>query len=323
MKLKTLFLLLAAVGIGLAAYFYSFNNNINPSDSSSSLIPSLENNLNNVTKFTVTEAGDYLLTSVSKTDNGWIVDNRDGYEANIAVVRHVFSKLDKARLIEAKTSNVKNFTKLGVEDVSHEKAQGVLLTIEGLSDSVNVIFGNDGTSGKNTQYVRNQSEEQTWLINKKIKIKRDVTEWLEKDILDIPPERIKSIQIAHVDGPAVNINNTGNVAYEFALDAVAPEGMKTSESEIYQVANALTSLQLKDVSKASSENIAGQSSPVKTIFKTYDGLTVTVEGYPSIVEPYFTIDVKFSADDVDASILSKDSGSESSDATMNSDPKAA
>ncbi len=325
MKLKTLFILLAAVGIGLAGYFYSSNNKFGASFISSRLIPGLESNMNDVTKFTVIEVKNSLLSSVTKTDNGWVVDNRDGYPANVAAVRQTFALLAEADLVEAKTSNPDNYSRLGVEDVAGEDAQGVLLTVEGLGDAVNVIFGNDGTSGKNTQYVRNQSEEQSWLINKKININRDVTDWLDKDILDIPPERIKSVQITHAQGPVVNINNTGNVAYEFDLDAAAPEGMKISDSEIYQVANALSSLQLRDVSKISENNIKGKTSPVTTVFKTYDGLTITVNGYPSTIEPYFTIDVEFNADDVDENVANKTAEAEGevSDAAMTSDPKAA
>ena len=218
MRLRSVFLLLAAVAIGLTTYFYTTNNSFKSALTSSDLIPGLQDNLNSITKFTVTEAGNSLLSSVSKTADGWIVDNRDGYRANVAVVRHVFKKLAEAKLTEAKTSNPDNYTKLGVENVDNENAQGVLLSVDGLGDAVNIIFGNDGSSGTNTQYVRHQNEEQSWLINKKINIARDPTDWLEKDILDIPPERIKSISIQHADGTVINIANTGNEAYEFDLE---------------------------------------------------------------------------------------------------------
>lgn len=324
MKLKSVFLLLAAVAIGLTAYFYTTNNNFKSALTSSDLIPGLQDNLNNVSKFTVTEAGNSLLSSVSKTANGWVVDNRDGYEASVAVVRHVFEKLANAKLTEAKTSNPDNYIKLGVEDVDNENAQGVLLTVDGLDETVDIIFGNDGSSGKNTQYVRYQNEEQSWLINEKINVARDVTDWLEKDILDIPPERIKSIFIRHADGTEIRINNTGNEAYEFDLDAVAPEGKKISDSEIYQVANALSSLQLKDVSKFENINSDDKIETITAEFRTFDGLTITTTGYPSAINSHFTININFNSNDVDEHIAETSENNESTaDTAMVSDPKAA
>ncbi len=329
MKLKSLFFLIAAVVIAYAAYHYNSKPSQKSVDANSYLIPGLAGNLNAISKFTVTEVGNALLSEVSKTDQGWVVNNRDGYQANIKAVRYMLSNLAEAKLVEAKTSNPENYTKLGVEDISHVKAQGILFSLEGLNEVNEIIIGNNGSSGKNTQYVRRKDQQQSWLINKKLNLNRDVTDWLQKDVLDIPPERIKSIQIKHPDGSEVNIANDGEEEYEYSLDALAPEGMKISESEIYQVANALSSMQLRDVtlfSKLNTESI----TPVETIFKTFDGLTITTKAYDIDIDKYFTIEVMFSAEDVDQTAIniepavSAEENMESVvDSAMKSDPKAA
>jgi hypothetical protein len=323
MKLKSLALLVIAAAFGVAVYFFSVNKNQTSIEADTALIPNLIDELNSVTKFTVTEAGNSLLASVSKTQNGWVVDNRDGYEANVQEIRHLFTNLAEAKLAETKTSNPNNYTKLGVEDVSKEKAQGVLLNIEGLDNPVQIIFGNDGSSGKNTQFVRRIDEKQSWLINKKLNLNRDVTDWLRKDILDIPPERIKSIQIKHLNVSEVNITNQGAETYEFVLEAEVPEGKEVFESEIYQVANALSSLQLRDVKSYEKLN-KDVNNPIITTFKTFDGLTVTTTSYTSEIEPYFTVEVKFNSDDVDENVAKNTSSDGStSDSAIVSDPKAA
>ena len=312
-----------AVAIGAAVYFYSFNQNQSVTLGSSFLVPNLTQNMNSISKFTVHEAEGRLLSSISKSEKGWVVDNRAAYPANLKTVRQVFTALAEAKLVEAKTSNSDNYTKLGVEDVDKQDAQGVLVSIDGLSSPANIIFGNDGSSGKNTQYIRNQGEEQSWLINKKINFRRDTTDWLEKNLIDIPPERIKAIQIKHPDGTEIKINNTGNAAYEFALDATVPEGKKISDSEIYQVANALSSLQLRDVISYDILN-KEEIEPIVSIFKTFDGLTITSTSYASDIEPYFTLDVQFNASDVDESVnVASEENTSSSDAALVSDPKAA
>jgi hypothetical protein len=82
-------------------------------------------------------------------------------------------------------------------------------------------------------------------------------------------------------------------------------------------------LQLKDVisfSKLNTDTI----SPVITEFKTFDGLTVTLKAYSIEDENYFTIDVVFSSDDVDQTIVNDENQAEStSDSAIKSDPKAA
>ena len=321
MKSKSLLLLLGALAIGVIVYYFSGSQR--SADANNQLIPELAKKLNSVTKFTITEAGNAVLSEVSKSDKGWVVDNRDGYAANKAAVRILFDNLAEAKLIEAKTSNPDNYAKLGVEDIDNAKAQGILFSVAGLQESTDIVFGNDGSSGKNTQYVRHKGEAQSWLINKRLKLNKDVTEWLQKDILDIPPERIKSVQITHPDGDMVNIANDGEEEYQYTLDALEPEGKMLSESEVYQVANALSSLQLRDVAtfpKLDTESI----TPVVTIFKTFDGLTITAKAYALDVNKYFTIDVAFSAEDVDQSVVNQEEQAQSrSDSAINSDPKAA
>ncbi len=323
MKSKSLLLLLGALAIGVIAYYFSGNTNQRSVDADSSLIPGLTKDLNRITKFAVIEAGNSTLSEVSKTDKGWIVNNRDGYKANVAAVRNLFTNLADAKLIEAKTSNVDNYVKLGVEDVADEQAQGVLLSIEGLHESSDIIFGKDGSSGKNTQYVRRNEEAQSWLINKKLNLKRDVTDWLQKDLLDIPPERIKTVSIIHPDGNNVQIANNGKEEYEYTLDAVTPEDMNLSESEIYQVANALSSLQLRDViaeSKIDTKSI----EPIVATFKTFDGLTITSRAYVQELDTHFMLEVGYSSDEIDESVVNDQNENEStSDAAIKSDPIAA
>lgn len=323
MNSKSLLLLLAALAVGIVAYYFNLNNKQNSTVSGAHLIPSLEANLNSVNRFTITESGNSVLSEVSKSDNGWIVEGRDGYAANKTAVRILFNNLAEAKTIEAKTSNPENYIKLGVEDVADKNAQGVLFSVEGLGESVNIIFGNEGSSGKNTQYVRHNGEEQTWLINKKLKLNTDVTEWLQKDIFDLPPERIKSVQISHPDSDTVKITNDGEDEYEYKLDAEAPEGLILWESQVYQVANSLSSLQLRDV--ATFANLDTESIvPVVTVFKTFDGLTITTKAYTIDISKYFTIEVTFSEDDIDHDVVSSEQQTKSSsDAALKSDPEAA
>ena len=71
MKKNTLIILLGVLAIGVVAYYLSENSNQRSIETNSNLIPELAGNLNNITKFTVVEAGNITLSEVSKSDKGW------------------------------------------------------------------------------------------------------------------------------------------------------------------------------------------------------------------------------------------------------------
>ncbi len=309
MKLTSLFILIAAIILGGVLYYIGSKPDGGLADANSYLIPNLSEKLNDVTKLTIHKAGNEELTTVSKAENTWVVENKDGYTADIGFVRSVFNKLAEAKLVEAKTSNPENYSKLGVQDIEKTDAQGVMLAIEGLSETINIIAGNKGSVGNNTQYMRRVGEEQSWLINQNLDLKQDATRWLKKDILDITPERIKSIQIDHGDGNIINIKNEGTEEFEFVLQNSIPEGRKISESEVYQVANALSSLQLIDVALLDNLNIEAVQ-PIKTTFLTYDGLTITADTYSIEEQMYSKLNIEFNAENVDESKLSNKNNAE-------------
>ncbi len=297
MNIKSLFFLIIAIIIGGVAYYLSTNQKDGLIRANSYLVPGLSEKLNDVSKLTIHGAGNTLLAAISKSENDWVVENRDSYEADITIIRTVFNDIAEAKLIETKTSNPENYAKLGVEDITDANAQGVKFSIEGLGEPINIIAGKDGSTGKNSQYVRRAGEKQSWLINKKLNLNQDVTKWLRKDILDIPPERIKSVKIQHPDGSVVTIENKGTQEYEFTLINSLPEGKKISESEIYQVANALSSLQITDV--ASLDKINEEAAePTITTFMTFDGLTITAKTFLHGEETYTMFDIGFNKNHV-------------------------
>lgn len=297
MKLKSLYTLIAVIVIGSVIYYLNSRPERGMIDTDSYLIPGLSAKLNDVTKLTVVGADNVLLTAVSRAENNWIVENRNGYEADIDAIRAVFNDLAEARLIEIKTSNPENYARLGVEDITDASARGVQFSIEGLDEPVSIIAGEKDSTRKDSQYVRRTGEQQSWLINRNLDLNRNMTRWLRKDILDIPPERIKSIKIKHADGSEIKIENRETSAYEFTLLTPLPKDKKVSESELYQVANALSSLQLRDV--ALLEKLDGKKADqVVTTFTTYDGLTITAKSHSVAEEIYFAFGIEFDAKNV-------------------------
>ena len=308
MNLKSLIILILVIIAGGAAYFYiAAGSKKSAIGEDAWLVPNLAQNLNEVAKLTVHGAGNILLAEISKSKHHWVVVNRDHYEADMAVVRNAFNTLARARLIGKKTANPENYSKIEVEDISDVHAQGVQFSIEGLGEPIRVIAGKKG-SLQDTQFVRRAGDAQSWLIDKKLDLNRNGAWWLRKDILDISPERIKSIRISHMDGGEVSIENRGTEDYEFTLVQAIPEGRKVSESELYQVANALSSLQLRDV--ASLQSFKEEILPsVITTFRMFDGLRVDARTFSDGKKTYVMLGIEFNEDHAAAqsdSVLAKE-----------------
>ena len=322
MNLKSLVVIIIAIAIGSIAYYIGTRPSSGPEGVNTYLLPGLSEHLNEVSKLTILEAKDTVLAAISKSDKNWVVENRDNYIADITAVRKTFKTLADAKLIEAKTSNPENYRKLGVEDTNEPSAQGVRIVIDGLDHDVNFIAGNKGNAGDNSQYIRIVGEEQSWLINKNLDLNKDATNWLKKDIFDIPPERIKNIKIKHSDENIIELANKGTAQFEFDLLNALPDGKTVLESEIYQVANALSSLQLTDV--VLSENVDLKNAQhVLTTFQTFDGLTIKVDSYTIDNQTYAMLQIEFNPDLVDTSKINNQAESSGSDAAVRSDPEAA
>ncbi len=322
MNLKSLTVVIIAVAVGFIAYHVGTKPNSGPDGVNSQLLPGLSKHLNEVSKLTILGADETLLAAISRSDKNWVVENRDNYIADIALVREAFNNLAEAKLIEAKTSNTENFSKLGVEDITEPTAQGVQVIVEGLGKEINFIAGDKGNAGDNSQYIRLYGDQQSWLINKNLDLKKDASNWLKKDLLDIPPERIKSIQIKHEDQTVLDIENKGSEQFEFVLLNALPEGKKISESEVYQVANSLSSLQLIDVALADKLDFEN-AQHVVTTFQTFDGLTIKADSYITNEQAYSMLEIEFNLDKIDESINPDQDENSGSDAAVRSDPEAA
>ncbi|MDE0251172.1 MAG: hypothetical protein OXK72_09260, partial [Gammaproteobacteria bacterium] len=126
MSLKSLTILtFIVIAGGIAYYFTALESEKGVSVEDAQLIPDLAQNLGLVTKLTLHRAGNQLLAEVRKSEDGWVVSNRHDYDADISAVRGIFSEMAQARLIEKKTANPENYSRIGVEDISNADAQCV------------------------------------------------------------------------------------------------------------------------------------------------------------------------------------------------------
>lgn len=252
MNIKSLIILIVFLIVGAGAYFYSGNKDrINVSDRiGSPVIPHLQDSLNDVREIKIYGAKNQVLSTVSRSETGWSVPQRDGYPADVSKVRVMLLNLAEANIIEEKTSSPDLYSRLGVEDVTNDDAQGIKLVIHFDDSSAELIVGKPGPQINKSHYVRHVSDETSWLINRKLDLKHPPEYWLKKDILSIEPAQISAVKVSLKDGSELEIANSGDDANNFRVVNLSDPDSQVVDAELHQLTNALSSFQLIDIGDA-------------------------------------------------------------------------
>src|SRR5437773_1749751 len=123
---------------------------------------------------------------------------------------------------------------------------------------------------------RKGGEAQSWLVDRNIELKEKASDWLEKKILEVKRDRIRSVEVTQPEGELLAVDRAVPEQNDFTLVDV-PEGKEL----IYptapgSLASGLEYVNLDDVEPAAKIDFAQAPGPTAK-FKTFDGLVVTVQ----------------------------------------------
>ena len=220
------------------------------------------------------------------------MSERDDYPADESKVRKLLIAIADAKVYEEKTSNPASYATLGVEDTKGAGATSLRIELVGTPKPVNLIVGKQG-AGARSNYVRRAGEPQSWLINAAIDTSATPEAWLRKDIIDVSADRMQSAKVETKGAKPYTAAKGTRADTDFAVEGLPKGKSLSAPSAANTVATALTGLSLADVRAAS----AFQSTPpvAKAMFKTFDGLTVAVDGWVQDEKHYVALRPSFDA----------------------------
>ncbi len=268
--------ILAIIAVVLSAAVFLGNRPAERTNATDSLFaPQLAARLDDVETVRIVAAGEETVASLSRTEDAWIVEERDGYRANTDMIRSALTLLSRATVIEAKTSNATELGRLGVESLTDSDASGIGIEFLPASLGLSRIILGDAT-GTSYRYARLADSDQSWLINADPEVPSDTTQWLETDILSIEGSRVERILIEHADGETLDLFKSVPDQPNYSV-ADVPEGRDLQYPGVANViGNVLRNLRLEDVAAADD---VPETPAVSTRFDTFDGLVVTARGY--------------------------------------------
>ena len=216
------------------------------------LLPGLTAALNDIEQVEISKAGNETVATLRRGADGWSVDEKDGYPADIAKIRQALVALGKARIVEEKTADPEFYSRLGVEPIDLDTASGVAVAIDPANAKFPVIILGEvsGTSGR---FVRRADEAQSFLIDENPDVPRNTAQWLVPDIVDVRGARIEHVTIEHADGERIEISKADPEQANFTVESI-PEGRELLYPGVANViGNALRELKLDDVARDDSE----------------------------------------------------------------------
>ena len=273
MKSRTL-LILALVTFLAVLLAWALQREPSPGAPGQPLLPQLAPQLNDVTALVIEPAASEPFR-LERGADGWRAPAKDGYRVDVGKVRRLLSRLAEAQVVATKTAIPALHDRLGVEDVAGRPGSGVLVSLDGIEEIPPIFIGQRETRGLRGTYVRVAGGPTALLVDQDLQPERAVVDWLERELLDIPPEEIATLEIGRPDGGTLRIDRDELDIFRIAdlPEGFRPSGPTAAES----VARALSALRLDDV--RSLDGGPPEQPPTRATFRLRDGLTIEARSW--------------------------------------------
>jgi hypothetical protein len=245
------------------------------------LIPGLKEKLNDVTRLSISAAGNRPVATLERGESQWTLIERSGHPADVGKIRRNLIALGDATIVEEKTSDPALYDRLGIEDIDDSEAGGVKLDIywpgQNEDTPVSLIVGDTGIRGK-MAYVRLTGEARGLMVSADVDLGGDTMDWLARELVDIPTGDLHAVTINHPDGEVLRIEKPSRDEQDFAVMNI-PDGKELLYPSVANtLGELLVKLSFEDVASAKDAGL-NDSEPVRVRFDTFDGLVIGAEAY--------------------------------------------
>jgi hypothetical protein len=245
-------------------------------DTGKLMFPDLTGKLKDARRIEITNKG--KTTVIEFKDGVWGIADRGGYRVQESKLRGMLTALTELRLVEPRTTDPAEFSRLGVEDPTTDTT-GTADLLRILDDKgqpiLAVIAGHQRTrtmgNVPDQVYVRVPGDNQAWLADGGLQADADPQVWLDRDIMNISHTLITKVA-ATKGSDTIELTRDGD-----KLKVTQPaEYPKLEDYKLEDVGRALENLTFQDV-KTDKEPIGDKAG--ESVFTTSDGLNIAVTVY--------------------------------------------
>ena len=238
----------------------------------------LEQRLDDVATVEIVQGKDRV--TLQRDGETWRIKEKGGYAADFDKLKPLVLSIANLLSVEAKTSKVDQYDKLGVTDPTAEDATHPGVTLKDASGTVlaSLVIGDtrDSDDGiKKQLYVRRLNDAQAWLVDGKVEVVTDATAWLRKDrIVDIFRSRIKNFSITLPDGGHYLVAKTSAGEKGFQYSPLPRNAKIRSQARLDDMSAALENVVPDDVIVA-TDFVYPASGVGHNEYHTFDGIMIT------------------------------------------------
>ncbi|MBU2979123.1 DUF4340 domain-containing protein [Alteromonas sp. C1M14] len=136
-----------------------------------------------------------VLFSAVKEKDQWLATHLDTimtFPSDTGKLAQFAGALTNIAVVESKTANAENYTRLGVESVRSEDAQSVLVEIGGPREVFSLLVGRMAKGQRGT-YVRQPEEQTSMLVSERIPLPATQGDWLSRDVMPFKEKMLLSV----------------------------------------------------------------------------------------------------------------------------------
>lgn len=290
-KQTILMLLVATVAMVSASIaLVSINKSRGPAENTGvgePLFPGLKERINDVARVELTQQANS--TSLAIGEGGvWTLLSRDGYPAKFENIKDLVVSVASLTKYEMKTADPALYPRIKVDEPNPDSiATKVLLKDKDGKEIAGLIIGDYPTTGGDSRFVRPVNQAQSWLAKGKVSASADPMAWLDREVIKVTAEEVKSVSVTRAAGAGEGNSGEGaagesvRIARELGeagpmrIDPPIPGRKAKDAATLNRLAGALAFVSLSDV-RADDGAWAEAADRVVTRFECIGGYAVEV-----------------------------------------------
>lgn len=297
---KGIILLLAVAAVlitaGAVVSINSRSDALETTDAVQEILPGIDEVLNEVDGVRIIK-NDGTVTIEKNEQDRWTVAEMNGYWAETDKLQQVMVGFSDFETLEKKTSNPERHERLGVQDPGDEGSQSTQVILQSGDEEVAALIIGDQKPSMNTtpeRYVRKPTEDQAWLARTPIAVDGAPDSWIDRQIVNVEPNRIQLIAFDRWDDDDVLIARDSGGTTSFELRSM-PEGARAKSSgDMASISRAFQNLSLDNVMPV-GELPDGLTSETLVTVRTFDGLVLNANVKAKEGSYYSTFETAFEA----------------------------
>ena len=218
--------------------------------------------------------------SVKKTDGMWVVPDKMNFPADAGTVSATLNGMADLEASAQKTQREDwmKLLDLAAPEEDHSRAVRIVLSDAQAKPMASLLVGKSDTTtdteGRPAIYVRRSDEKVVWLARGYLTARRDIGDWLDKNVVPLTREQVQETDITPQSGPAYVVKRDSKTAPNFIL-ADVPKGRAVNyESAPDGVATALVGFAFVDLKPVGDVDF---KKTTNLVTKTFDGLVITTK----------------------------------------------